>query len=363
MAHGRVITAATAKATAATATAMDPARPIESLEDVDARPEVEPVIEQVELAVEDRGEADIQGFHDGQKAESTPTTTAVALLRRGGDTRTTATMMSPARGRQMNATGVIRLSRVGTARTNQMIRPAITASAAALDTSGCWSVSVAPQPPDLPTERFTEQGERGEKNDAHDEPGEKIRRGNRQRNALDGRDDLGPKPRRGRGPQPREKQARCDERVPGETDRQHPGADGRGDIQAQHQDEERVDLHVEARTKRRHGARAPGHPTIDSVEHQRHRGQRHEHGDRSRPIDRVGDQRGDTADQAGSGERDPIGGTESPGTPPDDRSAQQRVRDHGVENAGAPAGGTEAQGRREHGEQPELGNQPDDRAR
>ena len=75
--------------------------------------------------------------------------------------------------------------------------------------------------------------------------------------------------------QPRQQPAGRDERRSGP--RRSPAPTRRAEratYDAQHQDQERVDLHVEARAERRGGAGAPGHPAVDRVEHQRDGGQR-----------------------------------------------------------------------------------------
>ena len=91
-----------------------------------------------------------------------------------------------------------------------------------------------------------------------------------QHHALGGRDDLAPVARRQRTTQPRQQPAGGDERVARGADGEHPDAGRAGDVHAEHEDQERVDLHVEARAEGGGRPGAPRDPAVDRVEHQSH---------------------------------------------------------------------------------------------
>ena len=110
--------------------------------------------------------------------------------------------------------------------------------------------------------------------------------------------------------QPRQDAGGGDEDVAHGADQQHPGAQRRGDVDAEHQDEEGVDLHVEARAQREERAGAPGDLAVDRVEDQRHRGEGDEDRDPGRAREGVRDQRGHAADERGPGQGDAVGGPE-----------------------------------------------------
>ena len=148
------------------------------------------------------------------------------------------------------------------------------------------------------------------------------------------------------------------------ADREHPRPDRAGDVHAQHQDQERVDLHVEARPERRGGAGAPSDPAVDVVEDERDDDERHQQADRDglrrsrrRPAPRP--------------RRRASRGSASPGRPGRARArwrAGQAAGQEGVASRRPHVSPTSQPARPrptvagEDGEQRHLGDQPDQRA-
>ena len=98
-----------------------------------------------------------------------------------------------------------------------------------------------------------------------------------------------------------------EERVARRADREHPGAGRAGDVHAEDEDQERVDLAVELRAERRRRPRAPRDPSVDRVEHERERRERHEQRDRRGLAERVRDQRRDADGERRPREGHPVG--------------------------------------------------------
>ena len=82
-------------------------------------------------------------------------------------------------------------------------------------------------------------------------------------------DDLAPVARRELLAHPRQHPPGCEERVACRADREHPRAGRAGDVHAEHEDQERVDLAVEARAQRRRRPRASHDPSVDRVQRER----------------------------------------------------------------------------------------------
>ena len=154
--------------------------------------------------------------------------------------------------------------------------------------------------------RHGEPGQRG----GQQRLGERVRqhagRGDGQHDALRGRHDLAPAPRRQRRAHPRQQPLPGEEDVAGGPDREHPRAVGGRDGHAEGEDEERVDLAVEARPERAHRARAPRHPPVDRVERERGGGER----DEQRGVARIDRERGDAGGEHRPRERHPRRGPE-----------------------------------------------------
>ena len=127
----------------------------------------------------------------------------------------------------------------------------------------------------------------------------------RQHDALRGRDELAPAARRQRRAHPRQQPLAGEEQVARGADREHPRAVRGGDVDAEGEDQERVDLAVEARAQRGRRTGAPRHPAVDQVQRERDGGERHEQRDRRVVRERVRGQRGDADGERGPGERHP----------------------------------------------------------
>ena len=82
----------------------------------------------------------------------------------------------------------------------------------------------------------------------------------RQHDALDRGDHLAPVPRGRRPAQPGQQPLGRQQRVARQPDGEHPPADRRCDVDAEHQDQEGVDLHVEAGARARSRCRCAGRP-------------------------------------------------------------------------------------------------------
>ena len=142
--------------------------------------------------------------------------------------------------------------------------------------------AAAPQPPHVAAERLGQQGERGGEGDARQRPRQDVRRRDRQHDALRRRDGLAPVAPRQRRAHPRERPPGREERVARRADREHPDAGRGGDVHAEGEDQERVDLAVQLRAERRRRPGAPGDLSVDPVERERDGRERHERRDRRR---------------------------------------------------------------------------------
>ena len=135
--------------------------------------------------------------------------------------------------------------------------------------AGARAGAGAVQPEDVAAERLGQQQQHGGDRDhpgaAAGQPG----RGDGQHDARDRGDDLAPVPGGQRRGQPRDQPARHQQRVAGGADQQHPAAVDPGHVDAEQQDQERVDLAVEAGAQRGGGAGPPRHLPVDRVENQR----------------------------------------------------------------------------------------------
>ena len=141
-----------------------------------------------------------------------------------------------------------------------------------------------------------------------------------------------------------------------------PPADA-GDVDAEHEDQERVDLHVEARAERPGRPGAAGDPAVDRVEDERDGRERDQRRHRDRPDERVRDQRGDATDERGPGQRHPVGRPQPVGAVVRERAGQHGGRDR--RRTATPTTQPDAPSptvRGEHREQRDLGEQPEQRA-
>ncbi len=191
----------------------------------------------------------------------------------------------------------------------------------------------AVQPDHVAAERLGQQQQCGGDRDHSGEAVEQSGCGDGEHDALDRGHDLAPVPGWQRRGQPRDQPARHQQRVAGGADDQHPAAVVPGHDDAEQQDEERVDLGVEAGAQRGGGAGPARHLPVHRVEDQRDGGQGDQRRDRQRPDERVGNQARDPGDQQRPGQGDPV------------RRVYRRL-------VAAHAGGDKQRGRRRTGGQP-----------
>ena len=138
------------------------------------------------------------------------------------------------------------------------------------------ALAAAPQPPRALADRRRERDERGDqerlRQRSRQDPGGR----DRQHDPLRRRDGPAPAPPRQRRAHPRQQPLAGEEQVARRADGEHPGAVARGDVDAEREDQERVDLAVEARPQRGRRPGAPRHPAVGRVERERDGGERHE---------------------------------------------------------------------------------------
>ena len=228
--------------------------------------------------------------------------------------------------------------------------------------SSLRGVAVAPQPGHVVSERLGEQRKRDEQGGLGQRLRQHVCSREREDDPLRRRDDLAPVARRQLLAQPWPHPPRCEERVACGADREHPRSRRAGDIHAEHGDQERVDLAVEARAQRRRRPRPSHDPSVDRVERERDDRQRHQQRDRRGPVERVRCQRGDADRERGPGERHPVGRAQSLVAVPGEAARECRIHDHGARDSDDPTGAAEADGPREGREQQRLGDQPGQRA-
>ena len=261
------------------------------------------------------------------RPRSGPTTQA--RRRRGVAGRTTAspTTTRPSSGTLTNASGVRRFSwsgatraphttsngedreRDGDARAHASASARLRGRGLGPDRrrSTVRGVPVAPQPPHVAAERLGEQGERGDERGLGQSPRQDVCGRDRQHDPLRRSDDLAPVARRQLLAHPGQQPPGCEERVARRADREHPRAGRAGDVHAEDEDQERVDLTVEVRAQRRRRPRASHDPAVDPVQHERDDRERHEQRDRRGPVERVRDQRRDADGERGPGKGHPVG--------------------------------------------------------
>ncbi len=164
---------------------------------------------------------------------------------------------------------------------------------------------VAPQPPHALAERCCERCERSHEQGLRRASGEDPGGRHRQHDPLRRRDDLAPAARRQRRAHPRQQPLAGEEQVARRPNREHPRA-GRGrDVDAEGEDQERIDLAVEARAERGRRPRAPRQPAVGQVQRERDGGERDKQRDRRGARERVRGQRGDADGERGPRDRHP----------------------------------------------------------
>ena len=223
-------------------------------------------------------------------------------------------------------------------------------------------VPVAPQPPHVAAERLGKQGKRDDEGGLGQSQRQDVRSRDRQNDPLSRSDDLAPVARRQRLTHPRQQPPGCEERVACRADREHPRAGRAGDVHAEDEDQERVDLTVEARAQRRRRPVASRDPSVDRVQRERDDRECHQHRDRRGLVERVRDQRRDADGERRPSKRHPVGRAQPVGAVAGEAARQCRIRDHAAGDSDDPAGAAEADGPREGGEQQHLGDQPGRRA-
>ena len=224
-------------------------------------------------------------------------------------------------------------------------------------------VPVSPQPPDVAAERLGKQRQGGEEDAPGQTRRQDVRGRDRQHDPLRRGDDLAPVARRQRRAHPWQRPGGREERVACRADREHPRAGRAGDVHAEDEDQERVDLSVELRAQRRRGPGPARHPSVDRVERERDRRERHQHRDRRGLLERVRDQRRHSDGERGAGERHPVGDGETLGAVARETVRQPDVRDRPAGQSDDPAGAAEpAAGPGDRGEQQQLGDQSRHRA-
>ena len=163
----------------------------------------------------------------------------------------------------------------------------------------------APQPPRALAHRRAQRHQRGEQEGLRERVRQHAGGRDRQHDPLRRGDDPAPAPPRERRAHPRQQPLAGQEHVARRADRQHPRAGALGDVDAQREDQERVDLAVEARAQRRRRAGAPRDPSVGRVERERDGGERHQQHDRRLARERADGERGDAGGERGPGERHP----------------------------------------------------------
>ncbi len=289
-----------------------------------------------------------------------------------GRTRARAMRTRPSTGTRMNALGVSRLGWSGATRAAHASRTARIVSTAAIrartrarlgaDARACGGEPVAPQPPDVAAERLGKQGKRGDEGGLGQTQRQDVCGRDRQNDPLSRSDDLAPVARRQRLTHPRQQPPGREERVACRADREHPRAGRAGDIHAEGEDQERVDLPVETRTQRRRRPAPPRDPAVDGVQRERDDRERHQDRDRRGLVERVRDQRRDARGERRPSKGHPVGRAQPVGVVAGEPARQSRVRDHAAGDSDDPAGAAEADGAREGAEQQHLGDQPGRRA-
>ena len=168
-------------------------------------------------------------------------------------------------------------------------------------------VPVAPQPPHVTAERLGKQGKRGDEGGLGQSQRQDVCSRDRQNDPLSRSDDLAPVARRQRLTHPRQQPPGCEERVACRADREHPRAGRAGDIHAEDEDQERVDLTVEARAQRRCRPVASRDPSVDRVQRERDGRECHQHRDLRGFVERVRDQRRDADGERRPSKGHPVG--------------------------------------------------------
>ena len=231
---------------------------------------------------------------------------------------------------------------------------------------GCTSVgrrlvAVPPQPPDVAAERLGEQGEGdGEQHTAQPQRRNPGRR-HHERDSLRCRHRLAPVASRQRRPQPRERPARREEQVARESDQQHPPAGRGSDLDAEHEDQERVDLSVELRAEGRLRLRAPCDPAVDEVEGERDGRQHDQRRGRYGQLEGRRGEGGDAHRERRARQRDPARPAETGRRIAPEGARERQVQGQAADEADEPAGAADPDRPRQYGEDEDRAGQPGQR--
>ena len=237
---------------------------------------------------------------------------------------------------------------------------------ARLHDSGLQAVTVAAQPRHIVPERLGEQDQRADQRARGHGRRQDVGRGDGQHDSLRRGDELAPVARRQRLAHPGQHPAGGAEHVARRADREHPGADPTRDVDAEDEDQKRVDLAVEARAQGPRRLGAPRDPSVDRIEHERDRRQRHDQRHPRGLAERVRDQRRDANGQRGPEQGHPVGRAHAGGAVVGEPARQRCAGDRPAADSDRPgrraeAGATESNGDRKSAEEQELGDQNGDR--
>ena len=222
--------------------------------------------------------------------------------------------------------------------------------------------AVAPQPPHVAAERLGEEDEGDDERALGQRLGQDVRGRDRQDDPLRGSDELAPVARRQRLAHPRQRPPGGEKRVARRADREHPRAGRAGDIHAEDEDQERVDLTVELRAESR--GRLVCRATRPSTEVER---------ERERASDTSSATGAGSANESATSAATPTASearasvTQSAGAQPDSVMAGEAVRqgrahDHRAGESDDPTGGAEADGPGKRGQQQNLGGESGQRS-
>jgi hypothetical protein len=217
---------------------------------------------------------------------------------------------------------------------------------------------VVPKPPHVAAERLAEQGKRADEGSLGQSQRQDLCGRHGQNDPLSRGDDLAPVARRQRLTHPRQQPPGCEERVACRADREDPRAARAGDVHTEDEDQESVDLSVEARAQLRRRLAASRHPSVNRIQRQRDGRECHQHRDLRGPVERVGDQRRDADGERRASKGHPIRRAEPVGAVAEDAARQCRIHDYAAGDSDDPAGSAEADGSRECGAHQHLGDDP-----
>ena len=284
---------------------------------LDADPQVTRVVEGPERPVERREEPDVEDLHEHEQAQDRSEKHGQHAARGGGqqgghgddDQELEREPCEPA---EVEVARVVRRDEGGPDEQQGEHRDRHGDAGAELP--ACWAASRRRHShhthwPIDAVSRASAASEKGLRQRQGQDPGGR----DRQHDPLCRRDDLAPAARRQGRAHPRQEPLAGEEQVARGPDREHPPAALGGDVDAEGEDQERVDLAVEAGPQLGHRAGAPCHPSIDRVQAERDGREGHEQGDRDVVRERLRGQCGDADGERGPGERDPGRGGQAGG--------------------------------------------------